>query len=381
MVYSDKRFLTFMCIVGLSFSGMNFAVENDTYDLLQKSRDVYYVFLAGGNGERLWPLSNDLTPKQLLPLGPEGTLLAQTIDRVAPMTDKKHAWISTTEKHAAQIRSVVGDKVDTILIEPGSRNTGPAILYCCMKIHAINPDATIVFLPADAFIPKSEWVRFREFLATSIDYAAMHEDIVLLGMEPTHPATGYGYIEFAAQDALSKEAPYHVTHFREKPSLEVAQQYMQEGNKLWNIGIFVGRAALFMQEYAKAVPDMYQAMEGYLNGLNSYNDVPKDSIDYAVMERSKNISVLPVNFAWCDVGNIDVFLTLKQQYSTLNANFVSIDAKNNLIDVPGKTVALVGVHDLCIVEVEGALLITKREQAEKVRGIVDLLRQNQISAR
>ena len=344
----------------------------------EKAREVYYVFLAGGNGERLWPLSNERIPKQLLPLGPEGTLLAQTIDRVGPLTDKKHMWISTTEKHAAQIRSAVGDKVGTILIEPGSRNTGPAILYCCMSIYAIDPQASIVFLPADAYIPKTEWAKFREFLVHSIDHAQAHEEIVLLGMQPSYPATGYGYIEFAAQDVMTKQAPYRVTHFREKPSLDVAQQYVQEGNKLWNIGIFTGQARAFLQEYQKAAPEMYAAVTRFVEGTCSYNDVPKDSIDYAVMERSKQISVLPANFAWCDVGNIEVFLTLKQQYSTLNANYISIDSQNNLVDVPGKTVALVGVHDLCVVEVDGALLITKRDAAEKVRSVVDLLRQNNV---
>lgn len=341
----------------------------------QEAREVYYVLLAGGNGERLWPLSNETTPKQLLPLGPDGTLLGQAIDRIGLLSDKKHIWVSTTEKHAAQIRSVVGDKAGTILIEPGSRNTGPAILFCCMKIYEMSPDALIVFLPADAFIPKKEWSKFREFLAHGVDHAKNQDDIVLLGLEPTHPATGYGYIEFDDRDLHNRQAPYHVTHFREKPSFDVAQQYLQEGNKLWNIGIFIAQAKTFIQEYKKAAPDMYQAMQEYLQDKASFNDVPKDSIDYAVMERSKHVSVLPVDFAWCDVGNIEVFLTLKQEYSTLNSNFVSIDSKNNLVDVPGRTVALVGVHDLCIVEVDGALLITKRDAAEKVRNVVDVLRQ------
>jgi mannose-1-phosphate guanylyltransferase len=245
-----------------------------------------------------------------------------------------------------------------------------------MSIHAVDPQAKIVFLPADAFIPKSEWAKFREFLIHCIDYASENQDIVLLGMQPTYPATGYGYIEFDAKDMLHKQAPYHVTHFREKPSLDVAQQYLQEGNKLWNIGIFTGHVQAFLDEYANFAPDMFQAVKNYIEGSGRYEDVPKDSIDYAVMERSKHISVLPANFVWCDVGNIEVFLTLKQQYSTLNANYISIDSKNNLVDVPGKTVALVGVHDLCVVEVDGALLITKRDAAEKVRGVVDILRQS-----
>lgn len=377
MVFFGKKICAWS-LLAMTMLAQAYIYGHGEATLNTEKKEVYYVLLAGGNGERLWPLSNEAKPKQLLPLGPDGTLLGQAIDRISAITDKKHIWVSTTEKHAAQIRSVVGDKTGHILVEPGSRNTGPAILYCCMKIYEVNPDAVIVFLPADAFIPKKEWLKYREFLVHSVDHAKNQDDIVLLGLEPTYPATGYGYIEFDDRELHNRQAPYRVTHFREKPSFDVAQQYLQEGNKLWNIGIFIAQAQAFIQEYKKAAPDMYEAMEQYLLGKASFNDIPKDSIDYAVMERSKKVSVLPVDFAWCDVGNIEVFLTLKQEYSTLNSNFVSIDSKNNLVDVPGKTVALVGVHDLCIVEVDGALLITKRDAAEKVRGVVDVLRQNAV---
>lgn len=377
MVFSSKKVASCSLVV-MAFLAQTYLYGQGEVPVNKEKKEVYYVLLAGGNGERLWPLSSETTPKQLLSLGPDGTLLGQAIDRIGALSDKKHIWVSTTEKHAAQIRSFVGDKTGNILVEPGARNTGPAILFCCMKIYEVSPDAVIVFLPADAFIPKKEWSKFREFVTHAIDHAKSHDDIVLLGLEPTHPATGYGYIEFDDRELHNQQAPYRVTHFREKPSFDVAQQYLQEGNKLWNIGIFIAQAHTFIQEYKKAAPDIYESMERYIHGKASYNDVPKDSIDYAVMERSKHVSVLPVDFAWCDVGNIEVFLTLKQEYSTLNSNFVSIDSKNNLVDVPGRTVALVGVHDLCVVEVEGALLITKRDAAEKVRGVVDVLRQNAV---
>lgn len=378
MAFRGERFFAYGLVLISFFTQGKSQEECEAVTDVERGNknDVYYVLLAGGNGDRLWPLSSDVTPKQLLPLGPDGTLLAQAIDRVSVMTHKKQIWVSTTAKHADRVQASVGDKVGNILVEPGSRNTGPAILLCCMKIHDLNPNAVIVFLPADAFIPKGEWVKFRELLVHGVDHANNHDDIVLLGLQPTHPATGYGYIEFDEDEAQRKQAPYSVTHFREKPSHDVAQQYLEEGNKLWNIGIFTGQAKTFIREYKKAAPEMHKAVKRYLNGKGSYNDVPKDSIDYAVMEHSKKVSVLPVDFLWCDVGNIEVFLTLKQQYSTLDSNIISIDAQNNLVDVPGKTVALVGVHDLCIVEVDGALLITKRDAAEKVRSIVDLLRQS-----
>ncbi|MEX0849118.1 MAG: sugar phosphate nucleotidyltransferase [Candidatus Dependentiae bacterium] len=338
-------------------------------------KNLYCVILAGGDGSRLWPLSRQCKPKQLLTLGSDVTLLEQAIDRIAPMTTKDHIWISTTAKHEENIRLSVEHRVGRILVEPGSRNTGPAILLCCMEIHAIDPNAVIVFLPADPFIPKRDWEKCRDFLDHAVDHATKHDDIVLLGVEPTYPATGYGYIEFDPQDALEQQAPYKVSRFREKPSFEVAQQYIEQGNKLWNISIFCAQASTFMREFQQEASEMFAGVKNYLDNVGSYEKVVADSIDYAVMERSKHVSVMPVDFSWCDVGNIEVFLSLKQQYNTLDANFIGVDARNNLVDVPGKLVALVGVDDLCVVEVDDALLITKRDAAENVRGIVKLLKQ------
>lgn len=367
MVFHGKKLiLTVACIL---------STINCLYGSVMNDRNIYCVILAGGDGTRLWPLSRQSKPKQLLPLGSDATLLEQAIDRIAPLTPKEHIWISTTERHQPSIQDAVGNKVGRIVVEPGSRNTGPAILLSCMEIYAIDPQAIIIFLPADPFIPQRDWKKFRAFLEHAVDHVRSHDEIVLLGVEPTYPATGYGYIEFDMQESMQKDAPYKVTRFREKPSLEVAQQYIEEGNKLWNISIFCAQANTFVTEYQAVAPAMYKGVERYMAGQEEYQSVVSDSIDYAVMEHSKKISVLPVDFNWCDVGNIEVFLALKQQYNTLDANFIGVDSHNNLVDVPGKLVALIGVDDLCVVEVADALLITKRKSAEEVRGIVKLLKQ------
>lgn len=342
---------------------------------VMKDRNLYCVIVAGGDGTRLWPLSRQSKPKQFLPLGSDETLLEQAVNRIAPLTSQEHIWISTTAQHEKGIQDLVGKRVGRVVVEPGSRNTGPAILLSCMQIHAIDPDAVIVFLPADPFIPHRDWKKFRNFLEHAIDHARDAEEIVLLGVEPTYPSTAYGYIAFDKQEITNHNAPYKVTHFREKPSYELAEQYLEEGNNLWNIGVFCARASTFMTEFSTTAPLMFDGVQRYLNNQDSYQSIISDSIDYAVLERSKKVSVLPVDFSWCDVGNIEVFLSLKQQYNTLDANFISVDSHNNLVDVPSRLVALVGVDDLCIVEVDDALLITKRKSAEEVRGIVKLLKQ------
>ncbi len=336
--------------------------------------NVYIVIMAGGNGTRLWPLSREANPKQCLAL-PDETLLEQAVGRAALLVDRDHILISTTKQHERKISELVGNKVDSIIVEPGSRNTGPAILLACMEIHAKDPNAIIVFVPSDPFIPTRDWPKFTSFLEHAIDHAHKHDDIVLLGVEPIYPATGYGYIEYDLQQAAQQDAPYKVTRFREKPSQEVAQQYLEQGNKLWNISIFCAQASTFVREFQQEAPEMFAGVKNYIEKKDTYEHVIADSIDYALIERSKHVSVMPVDFSWCDVGNIEVFLSLKQQYNTLDANFIGVDSRNNLVDVPGKLVALVGVDDLCVVEVDDALLITKRDKAENVRGIVRLLKQ------
>jgi len=337
-------------------------------------KNVYFVILAGGSGTRLWPLSRSEKPKQFLAVGNKKTLLAQTIDRVCDLVDKKNIWISTTKKHKENIKKYVGNSIGHIIEEPGLRNTGPAILLACMKIYQQNPQASIIFLPADPFIPNK--TAFVNSLKQAIDFTCKNNQITLLGLKPTYPATGYGYIEF---DKSSREtAPFKVKKFHEKPTLEVAKNYTKKENMLWNIGMFCGKATIFLQEFKKEAPKIFQGVNAYVNGNGDYKTVKSDSIDYAVMEKSSNIFVLPVEFAWCDVGNIEVFLSIQKKHMQLDENVITVEANNNLVDTKNKLVALIGVDDLCIVETDDILLITKRNQAEKVKEIVNKLKKENI---
>jgi mannose-1-phosphate guanylyltransferase len=337
---------------------------------------IYFVILAGGSGERLWPLSRQSKPKQLLAVGDEQSLLDQAISRVESLAPKEQIWVSTTAQHAASIEKEVGKRVGRVLAEPGSRNTGPAILYSCFEIYQKDPHAVIAFLPADPFIPTKDNNNFSQFLEHAIDFVSQNDSITLFGVKPTFPATGYGYIEFAAGDQM---APYQVKKFHEKPALDVAQKYIESGNMLWNVSIFCAKVSVFLEEFSKNAPEMFQGVQDFVNGKKGYETVKADSIDYAVMEKSKRVTVLPVDFAWWDVGNIEIFLSIKEKYGALDTEkIVSTESFNNLIDVPNKLVALIGVNDLCVVETDEVLLITKREDAEKVRAIVKSLKQGSL---
>lgn len=337
---------------------------------------VYCVILAGGSGERLWPLSRVRLPKQLLVVGSDRTLLDQAIDRVSGLVPSSNIWVSTTQQHADRIADVVGHRIGNIVIEPGSRNTGPAILYCCMELYKHDPHAVVAFLPADPFIPMN--AHFADFLEHALDYVCNHDHIALLGLKPRYPATGYGYIEFDKQaQEVSHDGLIPVKKFHEKPSFQVAQDYIAAGNMLWNAGMFCGKAGVFLEEFEKHAPEMFAGVQAFMQGAGRYEDVISDSIDYAIMEKSNRISVLPVDFPWCDVGNVEVFLSIKEQSQQQASNVVSIDAKGNLVDAPGKLVALVGVEDLCIVDTGDTLLVVKRQEAEKVKQVVKALKEMQ----
>jgi mannose-1-phosphate guanylyltransferase len=330
---------------------------------------LYGVVLAGGVGERLWPLSRQSKPKQFLSVGSHKTLLEQSLDRLAPIVD--YSWIVTAQKHVNLVHEYVGGIVDHVVVESEGRNTAPAILYTCLELYKRDPEAVVLFVPADPFIPEADYAKFQDMILRAALFAQQHDDIVLLGVKPTYPATGYGYIQYDKQATF---APiFKISQFHEKPSLKVAQNYIK-ANMLWNIGMFCGKVSVFIEQYKRWVPELYNQVEEFMNGERLYRDVESISIDYAIMERSANVFVLPVDFSWCDVGNVDVFMSLHDKFSVSNKKTIQIDSKSNLVSVPNKLVALIGVDDLCVIETDDALLITKRSQAEKVREIVKALK-------
>ena len=344
------------------------------------------MILCGGGGERLWPLSRKNKPKQFITFLDDRSFLEQTIDRINLLTNSvKNIGVVTNQSQVDFVKKLVGEKVGLILAEPASRNTAPAILYSCFELEKIDKDAIVVFLPADSFVVQED--KYREYLSKAIEYASENEKIVTLGVMPTRSVTGYGYIQAVSLDEanISCGNIYNVETFHEKPNEENAKKYMQQGDMFWNIGVFVGRVSVFLNEYKKHASALFYSVQSYLQDKIEYEALENISVDYAVMEKTKNVVILPCDFEWDDIGNLDAFLSVQNKYSkTQSAKIINIDAQGNLVklkndsSLKNKIVTFIGVNDICLVEDEDVILVAKRSEIEKVKKLLAEFRKEKL---
>lgn len=343
------------------------------YPLAHSSRNVYCVILAGGDGERLWPLSRKKRPKQLLSLYGNTTFLEQAVERAQTVaSSQEKVWIITSAHHEDEVRSCVGKSVGHIIVEPIARNTAAAIITACEIIHSHDPNAHVLFIPSDAFIPASEYQKFFEGVTQALSFIENHDALIIFGVQPTHPATGYGYIEYT--NDLRQIAPYPIKTFHEKPEKEIAEYYIQKQTMLWNTCMLCAPVKTFLNEAEIHCPAIISGVRLALHNKDYYSLIPSESIDCAILEKSSRIYVVPLSIHWYDVGNVGVFLSLKEKNNTNEANIIHINAKNNLVNVPNKLVALIDVDDLCIVETDDTLLISKKDKVESVKELVKQLK-------
>lgn len=330
--------------------------------------NVYVVILASDSGERLWPLTRKKNPQQLLPFKQKKSLLHQTIERAHSLVPKERCIIVTADDQEETIEKAVGHMVDTILVESLSRNTAAAMILAALEIEKRNPEATVIFMPADHYI--SDTNNFTEFVLHALDYAKESKEITLLGLKPTYSATGYGYIEYDKDLSV----PTKITMLYEKPDKETAEEYVKKGF-LWNSGICISHIKLFIDECERYLSDTISLLRMGVEDYSFYEEMESTSIEKGLLEKSNKISVLPVDFVWCDVGNLETFLSLRESGLGFD-RVVSIESKNNLVDVQEGIVALVGVENLCVIQHDQVLLVVHRDHSEKVKQVLDVLRKD-----
>jgi mannose-1-phosphate guanylyltransferase len=350
----------------------------------------YPIILAGGRGTRFWPLSRKRRAKQLLALDGKHTMIQQAVARLAPMAAPGNFWVITNDDlRAAVMRQLPKLPAKHIIAEPVGRNTAPAIGLAAFLLLRHDPDAVLGLFPSDHVI--ADPAGYRKTLSRGIEIAAVGQNIVVLGIRPTRPETGYGYIESGISDHHGSQ---RVRRFTEKPDLAKARQFLEAGNYFWNSGMFLWRADTLANALREHLPKTTPLLEkiAAAYGTRKFADTfrklyPKCeniSIDYAVLEprsakgeAQSQISCLPSDFGWNDLGS---WTALHEHHTAktksgdgsrdATAGSFTLNAENNYVHVPGKFVALVGVNNLVIVETEDALLVTTLDQSQDVGKVV-----------
>lgn len=356
---------------------------------------VFAVIMAGGVGSRFWPRSRERTPKQLLEIIDSGTMLEQTISRITPMVESRNTFIVTNKLHFdAVVKLVPSIPPENILVEPVGRNTAPCIGLAASWIKQIDPDGVMIVLPADHLVRDSE--EFLKRLETAVKVADETGALITIGIRPTHPETGYGYIQIAEEE--QDRHPYRaldvfrVKTFAEKPNLETAQKFLQSGDFVWNSGMFVWRTSSILRELETHLPALHEQLvtvEASI-GTPEYQQTLEQafglirgiSIDYGVMEKTHNVFVVKGDFGWSDVGSWDEVVRLTQLNGEGNAvkgMTILRDSHNNFIDAGAKMVAAIGVNDLIIISTDDAVLVCKKGESQNVKEIVDYIRRKQMN--
>lgn len=363
---------------------------NDT----KEKGEVYAGILAGGVGKRFWPLSREGLPKQMLSIIGGSTLLEQTLSRIRKRIHPERTYIITTESYSPEIKRqfIAGkgpDEAVNLIVEPEGKNTAPAIGFAAMLIERLDPEAVLVILPSDHHIENEE--RFIRALDAGVKIARRGY-LVTLGIRPTRPETGYGYIKIGSglpKDILKElkgHDAFYVTAFTEKPDRDTAEAYLLEGCYYWNSGIFIWKASQILAEIKKHMPDLYRGIEQLKGCLEKgdkgaiekiYKGFKAISIDYGVMEKSENVVLIPTDMGWSDLGSWNALEEIMEQDKEGNiimGDCVLVDTFNSIFWGGRRLIAAVGLKDKVVVDTPDALLVCEKGRAQDVSKVVEILR-------
>lgn len=344
---------------------------------------TYGVIMAGGGGTRFWPLSRRQLPKQFLNLDGKDVMVNETFDRLKGLIEPENVFIVTNKAHAKITESYMQGRIknDHILAEPAARNTAACIGYAAMEITKKYGDGIMCILASDHYIKDEE--TYRKVMADAIKTVEETDGLVTIGLHPTFPSTGYGYIK---SNPLEGHKYRKVEEFVEKPDLETAKSYLADGGFAWNSGMFVWKASTILSYFEKLLPDIYECLLQIGEAMNTpsekevidkvYPVIPKISIDYGIMERADNVYMLEGDFGWNDIGSYDtlpVLLKADEQGNISQGPNLLLDTKDCITYSDKRLIAAVGVENLVVVETDDAVLVCPRDRVQDVKKIVENL--------
>jgi mannose-1-phosphate guanylyltransferase len=346
---------------------------------------TYVAIMAGGVGSRFWPGSREARPKQFLDmLGVGKSLLRLTFERFLPVCPASHIFIVTNAAYKDLILEQIPEILDNqILCEPSRNNTAPCVAWTAFKLAALDPKANFVIAPSDHIVLKE--TAFLEKIHAALDFSANHDALLTLGIQPSRPDTGYGYIQFGEEaDAGVRK----VLRFAEKPSLPIAEQYIESGEYLWNAGIFIWRAETILHAYKALAPEIYGILEKGLEVYNTpdeqafidaaYPTTPNISVDFAIMENASNVFTIPSEFGWSDLGtwaSLHAECPKDENGNALQGNIIALDTHDTLVRIPeGKLAVIKDLKDYIVVDTPDALLIYPKSKEQEVKQVTALVK-------
>lgn len=351
-----------------------------------KSGSRIAVIMSGGSGRRFWPLSREDRPKQVVPIIDGRSLLELTIERLLPSFERGNIWVITKASQVKATEHLVRRHGLKVLSEPEGKNTAACIAYGATVARALAGDPAMVFLPADHFIGSS--ARFRSAVEAALGFVEEHDLVLTLGVRPTRPATGFGYIRRGERvGSAGRHRVFGVRRFTEKPALGRARKWARSGDYYWNSGIFLVRASVMLAEigcYLPRVARPFAELEKHLgrraessHKRRCYRAVPEISIDFGVMERSRRVCVMPVDFGWDDLGSWDSYSRYMDRDANGNAvrgAHLGVDSKGCVVYSEKALVATVGVERVVVIVTDDAVLVAGKEAAEKVKDLTAMIR-------
>jgi mannose-1-phosphate guanylyltransferase len=349
----------------------------------------FATILAGGGGTRFWPLSRHELPKQLLNISGNDIMLNDTIERFEGVIPQENTVVVTNRSQAVLLESIMHSSVQkgNILIEPVARNTAASILYAALFIEKTHGDSLMVVLPSDHYIMDN--AEFKKILTEACSVAIQTDRIVTIGIKPTFPSTGYGYISYESKPMMTSPCTvYDVAEFVEKPNFQKAQQYLSSGHYLWNSGIFIWKTSVIIENYKRYLPRLYKSLLPLREHLGTarelevineiYPTLQSISIDYGILERCDEVVVISGDFGWNDIGSWDalgVIFPPDEFGNIVKANHVGIETRNSIIYGNGRLITTIGIDGLIIADTVDALLICPKDKAQAVKELVDMLKE------